>query len=311
VSSPILHLRPGSPSWPDELATIEPAPAELWIAGRLEAFAARPRVAIVGTRSPTPYGVGQARRFAAALATSGVCVVSGLARGIDQAAHEAALDAGGTTLAVLGSAVDRPWPAGPFTERLRREGALVSELPPGTGPRRHHFPLRNRLISGLAESVLVVEAAWASGSLITAHWAADQGRAVFVLPGRVDHPMARGCHRLLREGASLVESPDEILAELGRTPLPPEEEPSAGEGAATATALVRALVRALEGETATPDELAHRVSRPASDVLGELVELELGGTVVRAPGGLFRLAQRGERRDALSPRRRRAPRGSA
>ena len=142
-------------------------------------------------------------------------LVSGLARGIDSAAHEAALEAGGATIAVLGSGVDCPWPAGPLAERMALEGLLLSEYAPGTAPRRHHFPERNRLISGLCSAVVVIEAAAASGSLITARWAIDQGRSVHALPGRVDHPMARGCHRLLREGAWLVEDPEEVLARLG------------------------------------------------------------------------------------------------
>ncbi len=294
----ILHLRADTPSWPRECRTIDAPPEELWVAGRLELFELRPRVAIVGTRAPTPYGVGQARRFAATLAGAGVCIVSGLARGIDQAAHEAALDAGGTTLAVLGSGVDRPWPEGELTERIRREGVFVSEFQPGMGPRRHHFPLRNRLISGLTECVVVVEAAWASGSLITAHWAADQGRSVFVVPGRVDHPMARGCHRLIREGATLVESPEEILVELGCAPgeAPGACSVSAGRGGrkGSAPGATGPLVEALLGETLTADELATRLARTASDVLCELVQLELAGIIARSPGGLFRLVQRGE-----------------
>jgi len=287
MTAPVLHLVPGSPSWPRELDPIDAPPTELWVAGRVDDLARRPRVAIVGTRTPTPYGEAQARRFATALAESGVCVVSGLARGVDQAAHEAALDAGGTTVAVLGSGVDRPWPRGELTERVFREGVVLSELPPDMGPRRHHFPLRNRLISGLAQIVVVIEAAFASGSLITARWAADQGRDVFAIPGRVDHPMARGCHRLLREGASLLESPDELLQELGLTsPDRPTTPPAPREPR-------HPIMKALQGETLNLDELCDSLDRPPASVLGELVQLELAGEVIRAPGGLFRLAVRG------------------
>lgn len=276
----LLHLTPGRAGWPPEFAEIEQAPEELWLAGRSEILQRGPRVAIVGTRAPTPYGELQAAKLAAFLALHGVVVVSGLARGIDETAHRAALDAGGDTLAVLGSGVDRPWPAGDLAERMGREGCLLSEFPPGQAPRRHHFPWRNRLIAGLARVVVVVEAAQASGSLITARWAVDQGRTVFAIPGRVDHPMARGCHRLLREGAELLESPAELLPALGlaridepRRPLPPHP-----------------LLNLLRGETLTADEMALRLGRPVAEVLVELVELELGGTVVRGPGGLFRLS---------------------
>ena len=284
----MLRLTPGDSLWPNEFDAIDAPPTELWALGRTELLATGPRIGIVGSRSASPYGIDQARRFARALARAGVSVVSGLARGIDAAAHAGALEAGGATIAVLGSAVDRPWPSGRLTDRVRAEGLLLSEFPPGKGPRRHHFPLRNRLISGLSLAILVVEAAHASGSLITARWAADQGRDVFALPGRVDHPMARGCHRLLREGAGLVESPAELLSELGLAapsnadrstapPLPPEQA---------------AILTALVGETLTADELATRLGRAAGDVLATLVELELSGHVHRAPGGLYRRAER-------------------
>lgn len=288
-----MHLRPGSPSWPRELDEIDGPPEELWVRGDLARWRPGPRVAVVGSRAPTPYGEAQAARFAGELAERGVAIVSGLARGIDACAHRAALEANGTTIAVLGSGVDRPWPEGELTERIAREGVLVSEHPPGRGPRRHHFPLRNRLISGLARGVLVVEAAWASGSLLTARWAADQGRAVFALPGRVDHPMARGCHRLLREGAQLVESPEELVAELGWGP--PPSPPSRGNGGTGVSAATEApLLEALRGETLRADELAARLARSLEGVLVELVRLELAGAVVRAPGGLWRRTERAE-----------------
>lgn len=282
-----LRLEPGGPSWPEALEHIEGAPDVLWARGRLAALAVVPRVAIVGTRAPTPYGEAQAARFAAALAADGVCVVSGLARGVDQAAHRAALDAGGATLAVLGSGVARPWPGGPLTERVLDEALVLSELPPELGPRPHHFPRRNRLISGLSDAVVVIEAAPASGSLITARWAADQGRSVYALPGRVDHPMARGAHRLIREGATLVEDPREVLAELGR-PAGVEEAPPAR--AAPESPAAAGVLAALVGETLSADGLGERLERPATEVLVELVQLELAGRVLRAPGGLYRLA---------------------
>lgn len=213
ANAPYL-LEPGSDRWPAELDLIDAAPERLWARGCLHLLERGPRVAIVGTRAPSAYGEAQAARFGRELALAGVVVVSGLARGCDQAAHRAALDAGGATIAVIGSGVDRPWPEGETTERMMRAGLVLSEHAPGTPPRPHHFPLRNRLVSGLCRGVLVIEAATASGTLITARWAVDQGRKVWALPGRVDHPLARGCHKLLRDGATLVESPEEILYEV-------------------------------------------------------------------------------------------------
>ncbi|MFT5290346.1 MAG: DNA processing protein, partial [Planctomycetota bacterium] len=217
------------------------------------------------------------------LARAGVVVVSGLARGIDQASHAAALDAGGATIAVVGSGLDRLWPRGPVTDRVECEGLLLSEYSPGTPPRRHHFPLRNRLIAALSLGVVVVEAAARSGSLITARWALDMGREVLAVPGRVDHPMARGAHRLLREGATLVESPADILEALELKLGATEEESTLPE---------EPLLRALVGETLSPEELAQQLNNPLPQVLADLALLDLDGRVARVPGGLYRLVQR-------------------
>lgn len=281
----LLHLEPDSPSYPARLRALDEHPGDLWIRGRAELLeASRGAVAIVGSRASTPYGTAQAVRFAASLARAGVVVVSGMARGVDQAAHLGCLEAGGDTIAVLGSGLARPWPRTPLVERLATEGLLVSEFEPELEPRPHHFPQRNRVISGLADAVLVVEAAEASGSLITARWAADQGREVAALPGRVDHPMSRGAHRLLREGAMLVESPEELIEELypDATPEPAPPPPPRTP-----------LEQALRGETLTPDELASRLERDLREVTIDLVTLETQGRVVRAPGGVFRLAEEG------------------
>jgi DNA processing protein len=180
---------------------------------------------------------------------------------------------------------------------LLREGLLLSEFEPGAPPLRRNFPLRNRVISGLCAAVVVIEAAEASGSLITARWAADQGRAVFALPGRVDHPMARGCHRLIREGASLVQDPDDVLEELGLAA--PRSRSGAARGThtdpgdtsaelASASLLARRAFEALLGETLSADEVAERLAADVAEVLTELVELELRGAVVRGAGGLYR-----------------------
>ena len=255
--------------------------------GRIELLERGPRVAIVGSRSPSMYGREQAARFAAALARAGVVVVSGLARGVDASAHQAALDVGGASIAVLGSGVDRPWPSGPLAERMAREGLLLSEFQPGTGPRRHHFPLRNRLISALSSAVLVIEAAWKSGSLITARWALDQGRCVLALPGRVDQPMARGALRLIREGATPVESPAQLLEDVFGLAQPATS--SAGE---EATDPHHPLLAALRGETLSADELAERLGGELAPTLAELARLELDGVLRRGPGGLYSLASR-------------------
>ncbi|NOT32033.1 MAG: DNA-protecting protein DprA [Planctomycetes bacterium] len=279
---PPLHLTPGQSGWPAELNEIHQPPEELWLRGRAEILARLPRVAIVGTRSPSAYGELQAARLATSMALHGVSVVSGLARGIDEIAHRSALDAGGATVAVLGSGVDRPWPEGELASRMEQEGCLLSEFPPGQAPRRHHFPWRNRLIAGLASAVVVVEAAYASGSLITARWAVDQGRAVFAIPGRVDHPMSQGCHRLLREGAELLESPSDLLASLGFESAAPREQPRPSHP----------LLEALRGETLDADELARRLGKGTAETLVALVELELTGAIARGPGGLYRLSVR-------------------
>ncbi|MBK7643154.1 MAG: DNA-protecting protein DprA [Planctomycetes bacterium] len=283
-----LHIRPASQHWPEELRTIDAPPESLWLRGQVEVLAPAKRVALVGSRSPTPYGEAQARRFARALAENGVVVVSGYARGIDQAAHRAALEAGGRTIAVLGNGVARPWPECELLPRILAEGLFLSEHAPEEAPRPHHFPLRNRLISALSSAVLVIEAAHASGSLITARWAADQGREVFALPGRVDHPMARGCHRLLREGARLLEDPEEVLADLGLGSQAPE---AISQAERAPDSLVLAELR---GETLTADELSRRTHRPLTSVIVELVEAEMAGRVARTPGGLFRLRERSE-----------------
>lgn len=288
-SRAVLRIEPGSPAWPRELLEIEAAPEALWVRGRTEILDRSPRIAIVGTRAPTPYGEAQSARFAAALSRAGVVVVSGMARGIDQAAHRAVLREGGRTIAVLGSGVDVPWPSGPIAEEIAEHGLLISEFEPGEPPKPHHFPMRNRVISGLCRGVLVVEAAQASGSLITARWAADQGRSVWALPGRVDHPMSRGAHRLLREGAALVEEPEEILRELGMD-VPESVEPGTSEVSDAA----RRILEALRGETLCAEELSERVREPLTSVLCEVVSLEMAGRIARTPGGLYRRLAWGE-----------------
>jgi DNA processing protein len=292
MQSTPLRIGRDSAHWPRELSEIEGPPEDLWVRGRLDVLARSPRIAVVGTRAPTPYGSAQAERFARELASAGFTIVSGLARGIDHAAHGAALSVRGATIAVLGCGVDRPWPSGPLADAVAEHGVLLSEFQPGEAPRPHHFPLRNRVISGLSCAVLVVEAAHASGSLITARWAADQGRNVYAIPGRVDHPMSRGTHRLIRDGALLVESPDDILRDLLGDA---HARGSNGDGEskpAPAGSAARVLAE-LRGETLTSDELSRRLSLALPSVLVDLVELEMASLVVRVPGGAYRLAQSG------------------
>lgn len=201
--------------YPALLTEIPTAPAVLFTKGNIDALW-QPQLAIVGSRNPTAGGIANARDFAGTLARQGFTINSGLAAGIDATAHQAALDAGAMTVAVLGSGLDTIYPASnrSLARDISQQGILVSEFPPGTGAKKEHFPSRNRIISGLSLGVLVIEAALNSGSLITARLAAEQGREVFALPGSIHNPLAKGCHRLIREGARLVETDAEILQEL-------------------------------------------------------------------------------------------------
>jgi len=204
------------PDYPALLRRIPSAPLLLFVAGD-PACLWHPSVAVVGSRSPSAGGRDNAGDFARALAASGLAVTSGLAAGIDTAAHDGALDVGGRTIAVLGTGPDVPYPRAntALHARIRASGAVVSEHPPGTGARRENFPSRNRIIAGLALGTLVVEAAERSGALITARMANECGRDVFAVPGSIHNPMARGCHRLIRDGAGLVESAEEVIAAIG------------------------------------------------------------------------------------------------
>ncbi|RFU47558.1 DNA-processing protein DprA [Paraburkholderia sp. DHOC27] len=204
------------PVYPPALLTMPDPPALLYVKGRLDLLHAK-GVAVVGSRSATPQGVEDAERFSRALSRAGLVVVSGLALGIDGAAHRGALSERGSTIAVIGTGADLVYPAAhqPLARQIAAAGAIISEWPLGTPARAANFPQRNRLIAGLVGGVLVVEAAMRSGSLITARLANEMGRDVFALPGSIHAPLSRGCHRMLKQGAKLVETPDEILEELG------------------------------------------------------------------------------------------------
>ncbi len=217
LSQPNHHLL----CWDDDaypvlLRRISSPPAALFVDGDPGCLW-QPQIAIIGSRNPTAGGLDHARDFTTTLARQGMTITSGLASGIDSAAHTAALDTGAFTIAVNGTGLDQVYPRSSrsVAERIRTQGAMISELPLGTPPRRQHFPSRNRIISGLSLAVLVIEAGLNSGTLITARKAAEQGRDVFALPGSLHNPMAKGCHRLIRDGARLVETTADIMQELG------------------------------------------------------------------------------------------------
>jgi DNA processing protein len=277
-----------SPRYPTRLARLtDPAPL-LWVRGSVEALAA-PAVAIVGPRAPSAYGRDVARSLARALAATGLVVVSGLARGVDAEAHEGALEAGGRTLAFQACGPERVYPAAHrrLAERIVARGAVVSELPPGTPPLPPHFPLRNRLISGLALAVVVVEARERSGSLVTARHAADQGVEVLAVPGPIDAATSRGSNRLLRDGARVLLEVRDVLDAIGmRVSLAPA--PEAARGGAGLSRLARALLDALREAPADRDALARRLGRAPEDLAAALLELELSERIAEDRDGRLR-----------------------
>jgi DNA processing protein len=274
--------------YPQQLLEIADPPPVLFCLGRRELLG-RPAFAIVGSRNATPQGIADAEAFAAALSASGLTIVSGLAAGIDAAAHRGALRGPGSTIAVTGTGLDRVYPAAhrELARLLARDGLLLSEFTPGTPPLRQNFPRRNRLVSGLARGVLIVEATLSSGSLITARFAAEQGREVFALPGSIHSPFSRGCHRLLREGAKLVETATDILEEL-QVPVTVPASGAAGAAApapAPTDAETGNLLAAMGHAPADIDTLSQRTGRSAGALAALLARLELDGVVSALPGG--------------------------
>jgi DNA processing protein len=272
----------GHALFPSLLAEIYDPPPVLWLKGRRSALEGL-AVAIVGSRAASPYALEVAKHLGTELARRGVTVVSGLARGVDSAAHRGALAAGGPTVAVLGCGADLvyPWEHRTLAEDISAVGVLVSELPAGTPPRPRHFPRRNRIISGLSRAVVVVEASERSGSLITAACALEQGREVMAVPGNVLSGRNRGSHALLKDGAKIVESADDILEELGRA-----DDPTGGSAAADAQKdpLLHAMA---PGEAYDLDTLAVQTGLGGGALLSRLAELELSGRIRRADGGRF------------------------
>lgn len=276
----------GDPAYPVALTVIDDPPPLLWVRGSADLLS-RPAVALVGSRTGSAHALVMAERLGADLAARGVLVVSGLARGVDSAAHRGALAAGGLTAAVLGSGADVIYPAEHrrMADAVAGAGALLSELAPGTQPLPWFFPLRNRIISGLSRAVVVIEAGEKSGSLITARCALEQGREVLAVPGNVLGGRNRGGHALLRDGAKIVESADDILDELNLPAGgPASEEPRGRACRAPADPVLGSLV---SGEPSDIEGIAGRTGLAAARVLARLLELELQGLVRRVGGGRF------------------------
>ena len=265
------------PLYPPLLGAIPDPPPLLWVRGNIAALK-RVAIAIVGSRSATPYGLTMAKTLSTELSAAGIVIVSGLARGVDSAAHVAAVAARGATIGVLGCGIDRIYPAEhrDLARDMEQHGAVVSEFPPGVPPLPHHFPMRNRIISGLSAAVVVVEAPEKSGALITASAAAEQGRDVLVVPGAATGGRNRGGHLLIRDGAKVVECADDILQELGSQ-----------RGPAHASAPAVDMAGLPEATDFTLDDVAESTGEPPCAVLARLLDLELSGRIQRIGGGRF------------------------
>jgi DNA processing protein len=286
----------GDAAYPELLAGIPGPPERLYVIGDPE-YLHLPALAIVGSRNPTAGGKQNAFEFARHLGATGFCIVSGLAQGIDAAAHRGALAAGAPTVALLGHGIDRVYPASnhELAREIARHGALVSEFPLGTPPQRALFPQRNRLISGISLGTLVVEAARRSGSLITARLAADQGREVFAIPGSIHNPLSRGCHQLIRQGAKLVEAADDIVAELaplaGALLQTADGSESAGERTGEEPGSedgdYARLLDVLGHDPVGTDEIVRRSGLTIDQVSSMLLILELEGKIEKLSGGRY------------------------
>ena len=289
-SSGVRLLVSTDADYPQPLLQLPDAPAVLFVLGDPRALRTR-QLAMVGARSATEPGRRTAHRYAHYFARAGLTITSGLALGIDAASHEGALQGGGATIAVCGTGLDIIYPSRhrALAERIRRSGAIISEFPPGTPPRAMHFAQRNRLISGLCLGTLVVEADLQSGSLITARGTRALQRKVFAIPGSISNALSRGCHKLIREGGTLVEEPSEVLTTL-EIPLPkqkliqPSGHPEPGEAMDKGYEM---LLDAVGFEPATVDALALRTGLPGESIASMLLALELEGHIAAYPGGRF------------------------
>lgn len=274
--------------YPQLLRQIPDPPLALFVRGDVSRLN-RAQLSVVGSRNPTPGGGENAYAFAGALAHAGLCITSGLAVGVDAHAHRGAIAAGGATIAVAGTGLDRVYPARhrDLAHDIAANGALVSEFPLGTPPKRENFPQRNRLISGLALGTLVVEAALKSGSLITARLAGEQGREVFAIPGSIHSPLSRGCHALIRQGAKLVETAQDILEELGQLPSCDASTTRAHDDAIALDADTSSLLAHLGHDPVDVDTLVERSGLTPDVISSMLLRMELQGIVAAVPGGRY------------------------
>ena len=279
-------------TYPRPLLEIADPPALLYAQGRIELLA-RSALAIVGSRNATQQGEANAESLARALSATGLTIVSGLALGIDAAAHRGGLAAAGSTIAVLGTGIDVAYPSrnAALAAEIAQRGLLLSEFPLGAAPAAQNFPRRNRLISGLARGCLVVEAALASGSLITARAAAEQGREVFAIPGSIHSPLSKGCHALIKSGAKLVESAEDVLSEFSG--FRPSGYASTQQASANTDT---GLLAHMGHDPVDVDSLCSRAGMSAEQVSSELLKLELDGRVAALPGGLYQRLEKGQRR---------------
>jgi DNA processing protein len=286
ATAPRRIVTVGDPDYPAALLQTGDPPLLMYLIGRVELLQAR-SIAVVGSRNPTPQGKDNARAFARDLSQGGLTIVSGLALGIDGAAHEGALDGAGSTIAVVGTGLDTVYPRRhhALAHRIAGSGLLLSEFSLGTPPLPPNFPLRNRIIAGLSLGTLVAEAALQSGSLITARLASEAGREVFAIPGSIHNPLARGCHALIRQGAKLVEAASDILEELRLGDAP--------AAASAPAAPADPLLDALGHDPVTLDALVARTGWPPHELSARLLELEMEGQVARLPGQLFQRLARG------------------
>ncbi len=281
-------LRIDEPDYPERLKTIHDPPPLLFVYGQLTA-ADRTSVAIVGTRGATAYGKLVAEKLSSDLARRGITVVSGLARGIDTAAHHGALSAQGRTIAVCGCGVDIVYPTEnkDLREKISKSGAVISEFPLSSAPEFWHFPARNRVISGLSLGVVVVEAPENSGAVITADFAAEQGREIFAVPGNINSGKSKGCHRLIKDGAKLVESVEDITNELGLVVQPREATAAPKPPEIPLTPIEIRVYQAITLQQKHVDDITREAALPIAQTSAVLLQLEIKGLVRRYPGGMF------------------------
>lgn len=289
LAAGVTALAIDDPYYPPLLREIHDPPPLLYVRGD-HTLLCEAQLAVVGSRRASPAGLKLAQALSGQLAAAGLLVGSGLALGIDSAAHRGALDTGGDTVAVMATGIDRVYPSQhrALAAQVERAGCLVTEFPPGTPPARHHFPKRNRIISGMALGVLVVEAALPSGSLITATTAMEQGREVFALPWSPLHEGGRGCLQLIRDGAKMVQGVDDILEELGPLYTVQLGASSGLTGVSAGPPPASWLLPLVAFEAVALDELVRLSKQPVARVLSELSTLEMAGQVERTPGGYIR-----------------------